>query len=135
MLYRTTKRKTDKRDDGSCFLTTDYECAEETVCSCQASSCKAISQNRFRERTGNRQKEKHLESAVRTDRLQKVLCTEMISMDPIPHEKLPVELVDLARAQIDENLILDDLADIRTNGGMELKDFIAELEAIAIPNG
>ena len=44
--------------------------------------------------------------------------------------RLPPELLDWARRQIDEEAIVAGLREIRATGGLELRDFLAELEQI-----
>jgi hypothetical protein len=46
----------------------------------------------------------------------------------IPSEKLPPELLEWARRDFNEEEFLEGLREIERTGGLELKDFIHELE-------
>ena len=52
-------------------------------------------------------------------------------MEPFPRVAIPQEILEWARAHIDEEQIAADLLDVEKTGGMELREFIAELKTIA----
>jgi hypothetical protein len=52
---------------------------------------------------------------------------------PVTRGKLPEHLRDWARQQFDEAEFLAGMREIRATGGIELKDFIQELEEDASP--
>ena len=47
--------------------------------------------------------------------------------------KVPQEILDWARGQFDEEEFVAGLREIRETGGLELKDFLRELEKEAMP--
>jgi hypothetical protein len=51
--------------------------------------------------------------------------------EPFPRETIPPELVEWARQTFDEEEFLAQLREIETTGGLQLEDFIAEVEARA----
>jgi hypothetical protein len=50
---------------------------------------------------------------------------------PFPRERIPPEILEWARQTFDEEQFLRQVREIEATGGLELKDFIAELEARA----
>ena len=51
--------------------------------------------------------------------------------EPFPHEAIPPEMLAWARQTFDEEEFLADIREIEATGGVQLKDFLAELEARA----
>jgi hypothetical protein len=54
--------------------------------------------------------------------------------DRTPEAPIPPEILEWARQQVSEEQILADLREINETGGLELKDFIRELEQAAGPD-
>jgi hypothetical protein len=48
---------------------------------------------------------------------------------PSPRDKIPPELIEWARQTFDEEEFLAQLREMEATGGLQLEDFIAELEA------
>jgi hypothetical protein len=53
--------------------------------------------------------------------------------EPVPRESIPPEIVEWARQTFDPEEFLADVREIETTGGLQLEDFIAEIEARARP--
>lgn len=53
--------------------------------------------------------------------------------EPFPRETIPPEMLAWARQTFDEKEFLADMREIEATGGVQLADFIAELEARARP--
>jgi hypothetical protein len=53
------------------------------------------------------------------------------SAEPFPPEKIPPEILEWARQTFDEGQFLTHVREIEATGGLQLEDFIAELEARA----
>jgi hypothetical protein len=51
--------------------------------------------------------------------------------EPFPRETIPPEILEWARQTFDEEEFLTQVREIETTGGLQLEDFIAELEARA----
>jgi hypothetical protein len=51
--------------------------------------------------------------------------------EPFPREAIPPELVEWARQTFDEEDFLAQVREIEATGGLQLHDFIAEVEARA----
>ena len=51
--------------------------------------------------------------------------------EPFPRETIPPELLEWARQTFDEQDFLAQVREIEATGGVQLEDFIAELEARA----
>ena len=51
--------------------------------------------------------------------------------EPFPREPIPPELLEWARQTFDKEEFLKDMREIEATGGLQLEDFIAELEARA----
>jgi hypothetical protein len=51
--------------------------------------------------------------------------------EPFPRETIPPELVEWARQTFDEEEFLAQLREIEARGGLQLEDFISEVEARA----
>jgi hypothetical protein len=51
--------------------------------------------------------------------------------EPFPRETIPLEIVEWARQTFDEEEFLTHVREIEATGGLQLEDFIAELEARA----
>jgi hypothetical protein len=51
--------------------------------------------------------------------------------EPFPRETIPPEIVEWARQTFDEEEFLARVREIEATGGLQLEDFIAELEARA----
>jgi hypothetical protein len=51
--------------------------------------------------------------------------------EPCPREKIPPEILEWARQTFDEGEFLTQVREIEATGGLQLEDFIAELEARA----
>ena len=51
--------------------------------------------------------------------------------EPFPRETIPPEIVEWARQTFDEKEFLTHVREIEEKGGLQLEDFIAELEARA----
>jgi hypothetical protein len=51
--------------------------------------------------------------------------------EPFPREPIPPEVVEWARQTFDEEEFLARVREIETSGGLQLEDFIAEIEARA----
>jgi hypothetical protein len=51
--------------------------------------------------------------------------------EPFPREPIPPEIVEWARQTFDEEEFLKQVREIEATGGLQLEDFIAELEARA----
>ena len=51
--------------------------------------------------------------------------------EPFPRETIPPEIVEWARQTFDEEEFLRQVREIEATGGLQLEDFIAELEARA----
>jgi hypothetical protein len=49
--------------------------------------------------------------------------------EPFPRENIPRDLVEWARQTFDEQDFLKDVHEIKATGGLQLEDFIAEVEA------
>jgi hypothetical protein len=49
--------------------------------------------------------------------------------DPFPREPIPPELVEWARQTFDEEEFLAQLREIEATGGLQLEDFLPEIEA------
>ena len=49
--------------------------------------------------------------------------------EPFPGEKIPPEILEWARQTFDEGEFLTRVREIEAMGGLQLEDFIAELEA------
>ena len=52
--------------------------------------------------------------------------------EPFPRERVPPELVEWARQTFDEDEFLAQVREIEAAGGLQLEDFISELEARAL---
>jgi hypothetical protein len=66
--------------------------------------------------------------------------SELPDMPPIRNESqsgqtLPAELLEWARQQFSDEEIAAGLREVQETGGLELQDFIEELEKLATPNG
>ena len=53
--------------------------------------------------------------------------------EPFPREAIPPEMLAWARQTFDEGEFLADIREIEATGGVQLEDFLAELEARARP--
>jgi hypothetical protein len=53
--------------------------------------------------------------------------------EPFPRETIPPEILAWARQTFDEQEFLADVREIEATGGVQLEDFITELEARARP--
>jgi hypothetical protein len=53
--------------------------------------------------------------------------------EPFPRETIPPEIVEWARQTFDEAEFLTHVHEIEATGGLQLEDFIAEIEARARP--
>jgi hypothetical protein len=51
--------------------------------------------------------------------------------EPFPREKIPPEILEWARQTLDETEVLAHIREIEATGGVQLEDFLAELEARA----
>jgi hypothetical protein len=51
--------------------------------------------------------------------------------EPFPREPMPPEIVEWARQTFDEEEFLTRVREIEATGGLQLEDFIAEVEARA----
>jgi len=51
--------------------------------------------------------------------------------EPFPREPIPPEILEWARQTIDEDEFLTRVREIETTGGLQLEDFITEVEARA----
>ena len=51
--------------------------------------------------------------------------------EPFPREPIPPEIVEWARQTFDEDEFLTQVREIEATGGLQLEDFIAEVEARA----
>lgn len=51
--------------------------------------------------------------------------------EPFPRERIPREIVEWARQTFDEEEFLTRVREIEATGGLQLEDFIAEIEARA----
>jgi hypothetical protein len=51
--------------------------------------------------------------------------------EPFPREPIPPEIIEWARQTLDEAEVLEHVREIEATGGVQLEDFIAELEARA----
>jgi len=51
--------------------------------------------------------------------------------EPFPRERIPPEILEWARQTLDEAEFLAHVREIEATGGVQLEDFIAELEARA----
>ncbi len=51
--------------------------------------------------------------------------------EPFPREPIPPELVEWARQTFDEEEFLAQLREIEATGGLQLEDFLAEVETRA----
>jgi hypothetical protein len=51
--------------------------------------------------------------------------------EPFPRETIPPEIVEWARQTFDKEEFLMDVREIEATGGVQLEDFLAELEARA----
>jgi hypothetical protein len=51
--------------------------------------------------------------------------------EPFPHEAIPPDIVEWARQTFDEDECMTRVREIETTGGLQLEDFIAEVEARA----
>ena len=49
--------------------------------------------------------------------------------EPFPHESIPPDMVEWARQTFDKEEFLSNVREIEATGGLQLEDFIAELEA------
>ncbi len=52
-------------------------------------------------------------------------------IEPFPRETIPPELVEWARQTFDEEEFLKEFHEVQATGGLELNDFLAEIEAEA----
>jgi hypothetical protein len=53
--------------------------------------------------------------------------------EPFPRERIPPEILEWARQTFDEEDFLRQVREIEATGGVQLEDFLAELEARARP--
>ena len=51
--------------------------------------------------------------------------------EPFPREKIPPEILEWARQTFDEEEFLAQIREIEATGGLQLEDFIAQLQARA----
>jgi hypothetical protein len=51
--------------------------------------------------------------------------------EPFPRERIPPEILEWARQTLDETEFLAHVRKMEATGGVQLKDFVAELEARA----
>ena len=51
--------------------------------------------------------------------------------EPFPREKIPPEILESARQTFDEEEFLAQIREIEATGGLQLEDFIAQLQARA----
>lgn len=51
--------------------------------------------------------------------------------EPFPRQRIPPEILEWARQTFDEGEFLKHVREIETIGGLQLKEFIAEVEARA----
>jgi hypothetical protein len=69
---------------------------------------------------------------VRSPALEQPMQTDQSNLpEPFPRERIPPEILEWARQTFDEDEFLAHVREIEATGGLQLDDFIAELEARA----